>query len=228
MKPSAERHMRGSVPCWQPDTRAPAEPARRGAAAWLSFHPNLPRTGTWGGGTWAPSCPPPPACAGTRGGERKTCLKLAAGHASPVLADGVLGIPAGPLPPHLGWVHPNPLANCRWVGFFPPPLPGGLAVTPLQLRRGCLAFRHHLWGWSQHGGGAGWGKSLPSPWQGRAAPASGSPHPAHPVLGGVRRPARLLLANLFPLRLPPSLTARSVAGRDPAAEEQTREGGEGA
>lgn len=54
-------------------------------------------------------------------------------------------------------------------------------------------------------GGAGWGKSLPSPWQGKAA--LGSPHPAHPPLGGVLGRGRELPASYPPassLRLPPS------------------------
>lgn len=88
------------------------------------------------------------------------------------------------------------------MDLFPPPLPGDVG-TPLQLFWDCLAFRHHLWGWSQHDGGAGWGKSLPRAWQGRAAP--GSPHPAHPARG-VLGCGRELPASYPPassLRLPP-------------------------
>lgn len=61
MKPCAERQMWGLRSHWQPDTGAPGE---HGAAAWLSFHPDLLGTGTWvgapGQGHLAPLLHPQP------------------------------------------------------------------------------------------------------------------------------------------------------------------------
>lgn len=85
------------------------------------------------------------------------------------------------------------------------------------------------------GASAGWGKSLPSPWQGRAPappappspgePPPGPPHAEGEGAGGAEHRA----CQPLPSAPAPSLTARRcVAGRDPAAQEQAREGGEGA
>lgn len=134
------------------------------------------------------------------------CLELAAGHASQRWLV-VPGHPGGPRPPHLGWVHPNPSASCWRVGLLPPLSRGG-AGSPLRLCGAAWCF-DTIYGVGVSMSAEQVGESpCPSPWQGRAAPASGSPHPALPVLGGggtegAQRPARLLPANLFPLRLPP-------------------------
>lgn len=104
MKPCAERQMRGLRSHWQPDTGAPAE---HGAAAWLSFHPDLPGTGTWAGAPGPPCCLP--ACAGARRKREEDVSSQTCFHSTGWWS---LGILVGTLPPHLGWVHPNLSASC--------------------------------------------------------------------------------------------------------------------
>lgn len=111
------------------------------------------------------------------------CLELAAGHASQHWLV-VPGHPGGPHPSPPGPGAPKPFSKLLVGEFTPTPLPGGCGEPSLALWS-CLVFRHHLWGWSQHVGGAGWGKSLPQPLAGESSPRLGEPPPCPPsAVGG--------------------------------------------
>lgn len=219
MKPCAERQMRGLHSHRQPDTGAPGE---HGAAAWLSFHPDLLGTGTWPGAPGPPAAPP--ACAGTRGGERKM---LAARHASTALPGGPWASWCAPsLPTWAGCTQTLQQAADAWICSHL--LCPGMWV-PLCSFSGTAWHFDTIYGVGVCTTAERVGES-PCPALGRAEQPRGAP--TLPILrwGGAgegQRAASLLPASLFPAPAP-SLTACSVAGRDPAAEEQTREGGEGA
>lgn len=89
------------------------------------------------------------------------------------------------------------------MDLFPPPLPGDVG-TPLQLFWDCLAFRHHLWGWSRLRRQSGLGKVPAQPLAGESSPGEPPPCPSFP--GGVLGRGRELPASYPPassLRLPP-------------------------
>lgn len=178
MKPCAERQMRGLCSHWQPDTGAPAE---HGAAAWLSFHPDLLGTGTWAGAPGQGHLAPPAAFQPVLGPEGRERKMLAARHASTALAGGPWASWWAPsLPTWAGCTQTFQQAADGWICFHL--LCRGMWV-PLCSFSGTAWHFDTIYGVGVGSDGrAGWGKSLPSPWQGRAAP--GSPHPAHPSLGG--------------------------------------------
>lgn len=91
-------------------------------------------------GVGAPGAPPAPCslCWDQRR-EEKDVLEAGSRARPPSAGWWSLSILVGPLPLHLGWVHPNPPVSCRGVGLLPPSLPGGVG-TLLRLCCSCLVF----------------------------------------------------------------------------------------
>lgn len=193
----------GSTLCWQPDTRAPAEPGRHRAAAWLSFQPDSLRTDDWGGGTWGPSCSLQPVLGPEEGRER--CARSWQPGTPPRCWLVVPEHPGGspPSPPGLG--APKPSSELPRGGFAPTLSPGGCGDPPPALLQlpGVLTPFMGLESARQQ---SGLGKVPAQPLAGESVPRPGEPPPCPPSagreLGGVQRPARLLPANPFPCACP--------------------------
>lgn len=197
MKPCAERQMRGLCSHWQPDTGAPAE---RGAAAWLSFHPDLPGTapgwGHLGRGTWAPCCPPS-LCWNQRKREEdvssQTCFHSTGWWSLGILAPSLptwAGCTQTLQQAADGWICSRPLSQGTWV--------------PLCSFSGTAWRFDTIYGVGVGRQRSGLGKVPAQPLAGESSP--GEPPPCPSCTGGVPGSGRELPASYPPassLRLPP-------------------------
>lgn len=206
MKPCAERHMRGLRAMLATRHSCPrrARPARSCCLAQLS--PQPAENGRPGWGHLSPLLPPPSLYWDRRRGE-KDVLEAGGWARLPGAGWWSAGMPVcpPPSPPALG--APKPFGEVPMGGFAPTLSPKGCGNPSLALL-GLPGVSTPFMGLESARRRSGLGKVPAQPLAGESGRRPGEPPPCPPSAGrgtggGLRRPARLLPANLFPLRLPP-------------------------